>query len=289
MIDLVAMSSPSLLQSCVTIPPLSNSDHLGLLVHSHWRHFKPPAEHDTRTIWLYEHADWSKARELIEVTDWNSFITGDINMAWDNWRQWFLEIMKECVPQKTLPSHQNLPWLSKSLVQLMRKRNMLFSRAKRSRLGSDLEKYKRMRSRVTSQLRNAKSRYFRTINPRNAKEFWKAVKYLNKSHNSIPVLRDGNSEARSDGDKADMLGDFFSKCFNQEVPPLFQNNSAGSLNHTIHTIPDHLICTEDEVHYFLSKLDISKATGTRWHFSAYAQVHCQRYHTLSDCFAKPIT
>ena len=32
MIDLIAMSSPSLLQSCVTVPPLSNSDHLGFIV-----------------------------------------------------------------------------------------------------------------------------------------------------------------------------------------------------------------------------------------------------------------
>jgi len=32
MIDLIATSSPSLLQSCETIPPLANSDHMGLLL-----------------------------------------------------------------------------------------------------------------------------------------------------------------------------------------------------------------------------------------------------------------
>ena len=36
LIDLLAISSPSLLQSCETISPLSNSDHLGLLVSSHY-------------------------------------------------------------------------------------------------------------------------------------------------------------------------------------------------------------------------------------------------------------
>ena len=258
LIDLIAMSSPSLLQSCVTVPPLCNSDHLGLLLHSHWRHSKPSADCSARTIWLYEHADWPRVRDLIEETEWSSLTTDDVDISWENWQQRFLEIMKECIPQKVLPPRRNLPWLNKNLVQLMRKRNMLFSRAKRSCRNSDFEKYKRMRNRVVSQLCEAKSRFFNTINPHNAKKFWKAVKYLNKTHNSIPVLCDGNSEARSDGDKAEMLGDFFTKCFNQAVPPLSPSNS--TLN-SEHTIPDDLLCTEEEVHFFLTNLDTSKATG----------------------------
>ena len=178
MIDLIAMSSPSLLQSCVTVPPLCNSDHLGLLLHSQWRHSKSSADHTAKTIWLYKHADWPKAHELIEETDWSSLITDDINISWENWKQHFMEIMKECIPQKVLPPRRNLPWLSKNLVQLMRKRNMLFSRAKRTIQKSDFEKYKQIQNRVVSQLCEAKSRFFKTINPCNAKQFWKAVKYL---------------------------------------------------------------------------------------------------------------
>ena len=89
-----------------------------------------------------------------------------------------MEIMKECIPQKVLPPRRNLPWLNKNLVQLMRKRNMLFSRAKRTIQKSDFEKYKQIQNRVVSQLCEAKSRFFKTINPCNAKQFWKAVKYL---------------------------------------------------------------------------------------------------------------
>ena len=85
-----------------------------------------------------------------------------------------------CGDQWVLPLRRNLPWLSKNLVQLMRKRNMLFSHAKRTKQKSDFEKYKRIRNMVVSQLRAAKSRFFKTTNPRNAKKFWKAVKYLNK-------------------------------------------------------------------------------------------------------------
>ena len=55
-----------------------------------------------------------------------------------------------------------------------------------------------------------------------------------------------------------MLSDFFSTCFNRAVPPLFPSTSIFSADHTI---PEDLLCTEDEVHFFLSCLDTSKATG----------------------------
>jgi len=80
-----------------------------------------------------------------------------------------------------LPPRRNLPWLSKSLVQLMRKRNLLFSRAKRTNRKSDFERYRQTRNRVVSQLREAKSRFLKTINPHSAKNVWKAVKHLNKT------------------------------------------------------------------------------------------------------------
>ena len=131
------------------------------------------------------------------------------SISWDNWQQHFVEIMKQCIPQKVLPPRRNLPWLSKSLVQLMRKRNLLFSRAKRTNRKSDLEKYRQTRNRVVSQLREAKCRFLKTINPHSAKKFWKAVKHLNKTHCSISVLTNGNTTAHSDREKAEMLSDSF--------------------------------------------------------------------------------
>ena len=148
MIDLVAMSSPTLLLTCDTVPPLSNSDHLGLLLRTQWRQYCQPTNHPTRMVWFYKHADWRKARRLIQDTDWNSLITDDINVSWHNWQKHYLEIMKRCIPKRSLPGHCNLPWQSKSLIQMMRRKNMLFSRAKRSKKVSDFEKYKRMWNRV---------------------------------------------------------------------------------------------------------------------------------------------
>ena len=124
MIDLIAMSSPSLFQSCKTIPPLSNSDHLGLSLYTiSVETRKSPQSHPKRIVWRYAHADWQRANNLIEETDWQLLITGEVDTSWNNWQNQFLEIMRECVPHRRLPPCHNLPWLSKSLVQLMRRRN----------------------------------------------------------------------------------------------------------------------------------------------------------------------
>ena len=169
----------------------------------------------------------------------------------------FMEIMNECIPQRLLPNRRNLPWLSKSLVQLMRRKNMLFSKAKRSGKRSDVEKYKRIRNRVVTQLRNAKSSYFKNLNPKhNSKKFRSAVKYLNKKHNSIPVLNHGSMTANTNEEKAEMLNSF-SNCFN---PPLSSNNDTTASACEVSSIDD-LLCTEEDVYGLLSSLDVSKASG----------------------------
>ena len=56
-----------------------------------------------------------------------------------------------------------------------------------------------------------------------------------------------------------MLNTFFSTCFNQAVPPLLPDQSSPSGLSA--AACDDLLCTPDEVHFYLSSLDPSKATG----------------------------
>ena len=121
--------------------------------------------------------DWQRASNLTEETDWQSLITCEVDTSWNDWQNRFLEIMSECIPHRGLPSHHNLPQLSKSLVQLMRRRNMFFIRSKRSKKKSDFEKYKKLHNRVVAQLRSAKSSLFCQIYLRDtAKKFWEVCK-----------------------------------------------------------------------------------------------------------------
>ena len=67
-------------------------------------------------------------------------------------------------------------------------------------------------------IRDAKSEFFEGLNPFNPKTFWKLTKYLTKQSTSILVLKDDDGNTIQDDTeiKAELLNDFFSKCFNTD-------------------------------------------------------------------------
>ena len=99
----------------------------------------------------------------------------------------FFNIMDKCIPKSVLPpKRRNCPWLTKQLVQVIRKRNTLLKGAK---ISGDCCKYNRFQNKPFSQLRLAKKAFFQKINPKQPKEFWKACKLFYKSSkSSIPSL-----------------------------------------------------------------------------------------------------
>lgn len=128
-IDLLLVSDPQLVRSCLTIPALFNSDHYGLKIELNLKTI--PIATKRRTVWRYSHADWEKANSLIESTNWDSLLDpDDINTSWKNWSVKFLEIMQSSIPTTALPPRRNRPWLTKKLVQAIRRRNVLYKRAK---------------------------------------------------------------------------------------------------------------------------------------------------------------
>ena len=105
---------------------------------------------------------------------------------------------------------------------------------------------------------NAKSSYFKNLNPRNKKQFWKAVKCLNKQQSTIPTLHHQGTAAESDSEKASLLNECFSACFKRDTTPL---SSANDDHHTVHfsPCPDELLCTAEEAIFLIMSLDPSKA------------------------------
>ena len=265
MIDLVTLSVPSLLLSCVTVPPLSNSAslpksyHLGLSLQVRWKSTNQTVATTKRVIWRYKHADWGRACELIDATDWSALLSpNDINQTWYNWRETFLNIMNECIPKAVLPSRRrNRPWLTKQLVQAIRRKNALYKRAKKT---GDFSKYRYHRNKTVNLLRQAKKNFFQNINPKQPKMFWKACKLMYKtSTSSIPVLSSDGTSAHTSAEKAELLNTYFTSCFNTSHPPL--HPSAGPDILCSDPFPDDLLCDEQFVYESLVSLDVSKASG----------------------------
>ena len=167
LIDLVFISDCSYLSFCQTIPPLSTSDHFGLMIGMKMKCSSQQILSHKRIVWRYASADWDKAREMIEAIDWDSLASDDMNLYWSQWRAAFLSIMRECVPSVILPPQKNLPWLNSSIRKAMRKRNRLF------RKFGYCAQFRSAWNQVRKMLRKAKLEYFKHLNPNDPKQFWK--------------------------------------------------------------------------------------------------------------------
>ena len=74
-INLLFTSSSSLINDCITIPALANSDHLGLLASLCLR-LVTAIKAKTRSVWRYSLADWIKLANLLkQLTGSHSWIT----------------------------------------------------------------------------------------------------------------------------------------------------------------------------------------------------------------------
>ena len=259
LIDLALVSNLPQLQECSIVPPLANYDHSGLFVSLKWRSAKRPTTNNKRAIWKYAQADFTKACRLIEDTNWDALLGDDINDSLYNWQTKFMEIIGECIPKMVLPKRGNLPWMTTKLTRGMRKRNSLYKRARKSGNPFIYQKYKQVRNNVVQELRRAKKQYFRKLDPSNPKQFWKTVKLMTKSTSSIPVLERNNVTAIKNSDKATMLNQYFSECFNKAQPPLSSGDSFN--NEGMNECPEDFLCTEEEVFDMLASLDVSKANG----------------------------
>ena len=257
LIDLVFLSSPSSLLSCESTPPLSNSDHLGIAFAVTVDKRTTNLKRSKRRIWRYALADFDRAQEMLNTIDWEDlFKSNDVNTCWSIWHTKFLQIMEACIPQLVLKKRKNLPWLTKPVIQAMRKRNAYFHAAKKDNCARLWTKYKTVRNKVVALLRRSKRQYFYNLKYRNHKELWKAVKLINKRDTNIPALWDGHTLLNSNADKANLLNQYFYDCFNRSFPPLSTPTALSPSE-----CPESIQCTEDEVTDLLNSLNPAKSTG----------------------------
>ena len=258
LIDLIYLSVPSSVLSCTTIPPLANSDHLGLYLSISAGQRKCVPKVNRRKIWRYALGDFDRASELLLSTDWNSlFSSGDINICWLNWKTRFLEVMQLCIPQSTVRSSKNLPWLNKQVIQAIRKRNALFRKTKKCKSPAVFGKYRAAKNKVTALIRLNKKTFFQSIKSSDTKNFWKAIKLLTRKDSNVPTLVHNDSSHETSSDKANLLNNYFHSCFNKNVQAL--SPQTPTLDSAL--FPQEYLCTEDEVFDLIAGLDDSKSSG----------------------------
>ena len=100
--------------------------------------------------------------------------------------------------------------------------------------------------------------YFQNLSSRGQKEFWKAVKLLNKQDSSIPTLTDstGVSIYCLKLRESILINNFFLKCFNHDLPPLQVSQPLNLIS-----CPEELLCSVEEIGELLYSLQPDKSIG----------------------------
>ena len=205
LIDLVFVSNINFYSECNTIPQLSNSDHYGVSLTMRHHHAAPVLT-PRRIIWRYNLANFELANDLLCDIDFDEILDpGDIEESWRHFKTIFMEVMEQCIPKSVLPQRRNLPWLSKEIIQLIKKRNYYFKRARSNGGPNDLAKFRQLRNKVVSKLRIEKKTFFSELEPSNPKEFWKKLRMLSHKECSIPILSNESTTASTSLDKANLL------------------------------------------------------------------------------------
>ena len=103
LIDLVMISNLSMLSSCTVTSPLGSSDHNGVQLSLKWKSCNT-ARTKRRKIWRYDQADFDSANLILSSIDWDNILSNsdDIDELWKIWKDKFMSVMQQYIPQTTL-------------------------------------------------------------------------------------------------------------------------------------------------------------------------------------------
>ena len=129
-LDLFFTNLPTLIQEVEVVPGLS--DHDAVIVQSKMR--MSLAKQANRKIPLYSKANWQAIRadlQSLENKISDLILQGtDVDSVWRKFRDSILFAVSQHVPHKMSRKHLSLPWITTQLRRQIRRRNILYRRAK---------------------------------------------------------------------------------------------------------------------------------------------------------------
>ena len=130
-----------------------------------------------RIIWQYNKADWARANDML--SSYHLVEGVDINHAWDHFHSFFMNVIDQYVPKKSVKCKaKDPPWLNSELHKMCRKKHMLFRKWKKSKNDDIHSKYKCIRNKLSNRLKHAKRIFFDSLldDALPSKRFWSYCK-----------------------------------------------------------------------------------------------------------------
>ena len=227
MLDLIFTNNPSLIKSTSNAPGIS--DHDIVVADSDTR--PQYAKQKPRRCLIFSKANWDDLKTTISnISTKIQKLYRDgatIHQLWDTFKEDLKVAIDTCIPSKTKHNKNSIPWITKSVKRLLRRKAKLFKKAK---LSKDWTKYRLFQKECKRQLRKAEWNHVNKVileglQNNNTKPFWQYVKSRKEDNIGIAPLRKQGQLVCDSKERAEILVDQFESVFTkddteQQRPPL---------------------------------------------------------------------
>ncbi|CAG2185990.1 unnamed protein product [Mytilus edulis] len=195
----------------------------------------------------------------------NNFIqkanTSTIQECWNDFKDILSQAIISNIPTKILSTRWNVPWINREIKTMIRKKQRVYNKAKRTNNEKHWEEFKLLRKTVKTKLEEAHQNYISKLlevdeegerkTPVVGKKFWQYVKSKKRDSCGVaPLISNGKLMEDSKG-KAEALNHQFVSVFTDE-----NTSSQPKLNGSPSPDIDHLeITVEGMTTRFLLKID----------------------------------
>ena len=258
-LDIILTSNPSIITNTHTTPGMSDHEAVTFEVNLNpIRNRKPPHK-----VFKFKSADWCKLKnEISKMTD-EYFDTDpnshDVNTNWIFFRDNLTTLMNNTIPHCNTKAKSHLPWISRELIRMQRRRNKSHKKAKQTGLNRHWEQFRELRRQTTKALATSYKSY---VNNQigdslktNPKRFWSFIKANKRENIGIPTLRVNEKPITNDRDKANALNNQFTSVFTSESYPI------PVIDHSLYSSIPPLDIGTNGIIKQLKKLNQNKATG----------------------------
>ena len=258
LLDLVLTNREEMIIDIETCAGLGKSDHCSLVIkigYSIKERVNEPRPN-------FRKADFDSINKDITSINWNQIMKDlNINEAWLAFRDNIDSIVSRHVPMKKPATSKSKAWMSKELLEVIRKKHNSFRKSKKHRNKENLKEKNKTRNKANRECRKARRNLEKKVaeqSKNNPKPFWSYATSKLKTRTGISdLVKSDGSKTNSDLDKAEVLNSFFQSVFtvepDGELPDPPEYNFDNELNDFEITI--------EETMKLLKGLHTGKASG----------------------------
>ena len=267
-LDLFAVSNPTLVNRIETMPGISDHDVVFAEIDVSPKRY----QQQRRQIPIYTKAKWDKIKDDLKVTHiklQKEKDKKDVNSLWNILKTDLLHSIKQHIPHKTTSKKDRPPWIKGKVRSMIRARHRIHKKIKTTKENTQLMEMERkmrdLKHNIRRETRKAYWDYVESImvpndeKPYNkdSKKLYSFIKHRKSDSIGIAPLKDRGQLKELPRDKAEILNEQFKSVFTDERP---LDNDILNMQQR-HPDIDQLSITAPGIQKLLEQLQPHKAMG----------------------------